>query len=313
MINFYAIPEQELPDSMQVMRKIMRARNWGKAEKLYHPGPSYIFATRPDGKEIRFYSSMSKGTNAFASELAIDKMASFTMLKNAGIKTPDTVFSSDKNLADFVKKYDKKVVKPLRGAHGKQVFTNLETLEEVQTAAEKITPNYSIVQEQIKTDGAELRLICINYNFVIAIERIPAAVTGDGIHNVEQLINIENETIRSEAYTTPLSKVNLDEALAYLKGRAMYIPLENEKVQVHPTCNLGSGGTCRAVLDLPDETKQLAEQIAHIFDLPVIGIDLCGDYVLEVNSNPGLNYPTGDEHGQLPVEKYVEYLENLNI
>ena len=57
---------------------------------------------------------------------------------------------------------------------------------------------------------------------------------------------------------------------------------------------------------------QLSKRIATALDLPVIGIEFLGDYVLEVSASPSLYYPLSDEEkSKYGVYKLVDYLENF--
>ena len=74
--------------------------------------------------------------------------------------------------------------------------------------------------------------------------------------------------------------------------------------------NIGRGGTVEDETDtFPLEKKALAEKIAKTLDLPVVGIDFFGDYVLEVNASPSLYYPLDGPRADFGVEKLVDFLE----
>ena len=323
MIAIEAIPENELIDTAREMVKIMKARGWTNIKKLYHPGPSYFLANRPDGKSMRMLATLPPTTSAFSYQIAHNKIATYEILKTEKIQQPETILVRDENsLENLLKKHKRLVVKPHNGAHGQKIFANISSVEAAKSARAEIEREnrgsgddaIAIAQEMITEDtGIELRVVCIDYEFVVAFERIPAAVTGDGEHSVSELIDIENKTIRGEAYLSHLSKINRAEALNYLGEKSTLIPAQSEKVRVHPTCNIGQGGTARVVLadELGDKKIKTAETIARLCDLPIVGIDFLGDYVLEINATPGLQMPTGDQYETYAVEKYIEYLEKI--
>ena len=87
MIDFYNIPSEELPMTMKALQQRAKERSWPKIEKLYHPGPSILFATRPDGKEIRIFASVPPTSIDFSCKIARDKLATFHLLKTANIIT----------------------------------------------------------------------------------------------------------------------------------------------------------------------------------------------------------------------------------
>ena len=323
MIEIEKIPTEELIDTAREMVRIMRERGWKNIRKLYHPGPSYFLAERPDGKPMRMLATLPPTTSAFAYQLAHNKIATYEILKTIKVKQPETVLVRDEEeLGKLLGRHPKLVVKPHNGAHGQKIFANITSAAEARMARAEIEREnrgtgddaIAIAQEMIAEEsGIELRVVCIDYKFVVAYERIPAAVTGDGEHSVAKLIEIENRTIRGEVYLSKVSKINSKEALTYLGERSNYVPAEGEKVRVHPTCNIGQGGTARVVLEdeLGIEKVKVAEKIAEVCELPVVGIDFLGDYVLEVNATPGLQMPTGDKYEAYAVEKYIEYLEKI--
>src|SRR5690606_4694218 len=89
----------------------------------------------------------------------------------------------------------------------------------------------------------DIRIATINYEFIGAIHRIPARITGDGVHSIAQLIEIENESgRRGEPYRAPLAYINLDAAKTYLGDGISVIPGIGEDVFVLGVANYGAGG-----------------------------------------------------------------------
>ncbi|MDO5481144.1 MAG: ATP-grasp domain-containing protein, partial [Candidatus Saccharibacteria bacterium] len=256
MIAIEEISERELIDTAREIVRIMKFRGWKNIRKLYHPGPSYFLAERPDGKTLRLLSSLPPTTSALSYQLAHNKIATYEILKTAKIKQPETVLVRDEeNLKSLLERHSKLIIKPHNGAHGQKVFANISSVEAAKTARTEIEREnrgsgddaIAIAQEMIPGDNPEIRVVCIDYNFVVAFERVPASVTGDGKHSVAELIEIENTTIRGEAYLSNLSKINLAEALDYLGEKSEIILEKDKRMRVHPTCNIGQGGTARVV------------------------------------------------------------------
>lgn len=316
MISYYDLPEDSLPMSMRHFRRILQERGW-KAEKFYPGSLSDLVLTRPDGKELRIYSSTPPTTSVFALHLADNKMMTQALLKLLDVPHPETVEASPETVQDFLDRYGTVVIKPIDGAHGNGITIGVTDLEEAAAAIERAKAaspalGTAIVQPQLPLDALELRVICINYCFVEAIARIPAAVTGDGEHTLMELIDSENATLRSEAYKSDLAYIDRNLAVKFLGERQEEIPAAGEKVRVVASCNVGQGGTTEDYSDkITTEMREMSEKIAKAAQLPVIGIDFYGDQVIEVNACPSLYYPTGDDAATRAVYAYVDYLEQL--
>lgn len=314
MIDFYNIPSEELPMTMKALQQRAKERSWPKIEKLYHPGPSILFATRPDGKEIRIFASVPPTSIDFSCNIARDKLATFHLLKTANIPQPDTIDARHEDLAAFITKHGRIVIKPTFGAHGRDIYTDIKDANEAERIVKDLAPrceqNSVIAQEQMFYDGNEIRAIYINGEYVVAFERIPAAVTGDGKHTVVELIDIENSTIRTEAYKSNLAYIDKARALNYLGGHAYDIPEQGTKVRVSATCNIGMGGTVKTI-ELPADQRDISARVAELTGLKVVGIDFFGDKIIEINSSPSLYMPSGDDSADLAVRKYLEYLESI--
>lgn len=318
MINYYDLPEESLPMSMRILREVLQERGW-KAEKFCAEGLNNLVLTRPDGKQLRVASSAPPTTNAFAMRLADDKLATYAALQTIGIPQPETVAVREpEDALPLLQKYGRIVIKPVDASHGHGITMNITDEEQLRNAVEAaITQStelgYALAQPQLAMKGPELRVICIDYHFIVAIARIPATVMGDGEHTVEELIDLENRTLRAKPYTSNLAYIDRENALAYLGEKAAYVPAQGEKVQVSAICNVGQGGTVEDHSDrITPEQKAQAELIARTMELPVIGIDYFGDQVIEVNACPSLHYPFSEpEKARRCIEEYVNYLERL--
>lgn len=57
--------------------------------------------------------------------------------------------------------------------------------------------------------GTEFRFYVQSGEVLAVLERFPANVVGDGVHNIQQLVAIKNTDIRrGEHHRTPLEKLN---------------------------------------------------------------------------------------------------------
>lgn len=317
MIDYYSLPEANLPMSMRCLRKLLKEKGW-KAEKLTAEGPNNLILTRPDGKIIKIASSTPPTTSVYALQLADNKMLSYELLKELDIPQPETIVIHDPRQAlPMLEKYSRVVIKPIDGAHGRGVTTGIEDIKQVTNAldqAKAASPDLkcAIIQPQLPAKELETRIICIGYQFIEAIARIPAHITGDGVHTIREIMKRENQTTRGPAYQTTLAYINEDAAQRFLGDKLNTIPTDAENVQVVGSCNIGQGGTAEDYsAKIPAKLRQLSVEIAKAAELPVVGIDFYGENVIELNACPSLYYPTGNETATKAVDAYVNYLASL--
>ncbi len=317
MIDYYSLPESELPMSMRYLRKVLRERGW-KAEKLCREGGNNLILTQPDGKVVKVASSTPPTTSVYALRLADNKLMSYALMKDLGVPQPETrVATGAEEIQKMLGQYGTIVIKPADGAHGRGVTAGITEVGEALTAREvaiKASPEMklAIMQPQLAKEALETRVICIDYKFVVAIARIPARVTGDGERNLRELIEYENKTLRAEPYQGNLAYIDMKMAEKFLGERVSEVPAKGEKVRVVASCNVGQGGTAEDYsAKLTPERIAMSERIARAAELPVIGIDFYGAEVIEVNACPSLYYPTGDATAVKAVEAYVDYLGRI--
>lgn len=332
MEDFFAAPKEHLTYSVAELRKVLVRRGWSQGQ-LIRGLHQYLILTRPDGRRLKLASAMPTTTSGFALHVADDKLATYFFLRDLNIPQPDTYLlrgeSADKlRLAQrLLDNHSTIVIKPVDGAHGHGVSLNLTADSDLAAAirlAEEFSPSgRALAQEQLTGQTPEVRVICIDGHYVCAIERIPAAVTGDGSHTVAELIDLENDTKRTAPYRSDLSRIDVRLATEYLRELARSrglapdsylhsVPAAGESYPVTNVCNIGLGGTAHDITDsFSPALAQQSETIARAFELPVVGIDYFGDKVLELNANPSLYYPTGTPRATLALERLVDYLERL--
>lgn len=320
MLDFFTVPELNLSMSLRHFRRELKRRGWPQAT-LNKGAFNFLTVTRPDGLVIPLFSLTPPTTTYAAGYLADDKLASYHVLKSIGAPTPETeLLEKDPakrkaQLSRLLAKHPSLVIKPVDGAHGYDVFTDLTSVE----AAEATLPSDDdplikrLVQQQLTPQSPEVRAIVIDYHFVAAYARLPARVTGDGQHTISELIQLENSTFRTPPYQSRLAYISEPRAAEYVKKHALanVVPVKGEKVQVVSVCNTGCGGTMEYLPDFPKEKRALAEKIARAFALPVVGVDFLDDYIIELNSSPALYHPTEGASSTFCIEKFVDYLESL--
>ena len=90
MINYYDLPENDLPMSMRFFRKSLKKRGW-RAEKLCAESLNNLILTRPDGVTIHIASSTPPTTSVYSLRLADNKLMSYELLRELGVPQPEAV------------------------------------------------------------------------------------------------------------------------------------------------------------------------------------------------------------------------------
>lgn len=233
------------------------------------------------------------------------------VLKEHGIRVPDGVSVLSEDEAE----------REVRGLHGKDVVvkpksTNFgqgvsilkrpfETEAFMEAVRHAFTFDSEIMLEEF-IHGREYRFLVIGDETVAVLYRVPANVTGNGIHTVRQLVEEKNkDPLRGEGYVKPLEKIRLGEVEeAYLAARGMTfdtVPAPGETVYLRENSNISTGGDSIDCTDeMPDAYKQIAVRAAQAVGARICGADLIvpdlsktpdeGGYcVIELNFNPALH------------------------
>lgn len=225
-----------------------------------------------------------------------NKFLSEYFARQVGLSPPVSVrYEGGDRAKQFLEQYTTIVVKPLNAAHGNGVSLNITSFAELEravAAARQYSKAPPILQEMIY--GDDLRLLLIGGKYTAAVRRVPAAVVGDGVHTVEELIAIENaQSHRSSGKRGKLKIINADAARSYLKQAINDIPNKGQRVAVVGVSNTSMGGHAEdATDDVPPEIRVKAEDFAKTLKLPVCGIDIMLEktgkyYFIEANARPG--------------------------
>ncbi len=254
----------------------------------------------------RIRATIASTTGSIAVDIACDKEETKNLLEAAEIPVPrGRIVYSEEGLKEAIDRIKYPIVtKPVDGNHGKGATTNILTWEDAVRGLEA-AKKYSrgVIVEKFIT-GQDHRVLVVNYKFVAAAIRKPAAVTGDGKSTIQQLIDKVNEDPRrGYGHEKTLTQIKIDDfTLDILQKRNLtldsVIP-DGEELFLKPTANLSTGGTATDVTDLvhPDNIF-MCERIARIIGLDICGIDIMaenltepvaqtGGAILEVNAAPG--------------------------
>ena len=308
----------DLETTLQTLREIREDNRLGPStgcivDEAVKRGIPYIRLNRHSLVQLgygihqrRIRATIAGTTSSIAVDIACDKEETKNLLEAAEIPVPRGVIIRDED--DLRAAVDKLgfplVTKPIDGNHGKGATTNIQSWEHAVKAFHAAKHySRSIICEKFIT-GVDFRLLVINYKFICAALRTPAAVTGNGKNTIEELIALVNEDPRrGYGHEKVLTQIKVDDFTLKMLEEKNYtlssIPAEGEQVLLKPTANLSTGGTSTDVTEeVHPQNIFLAERIAKIIGLDICGIDIMapdlrqpivenGGAVLEVNAAPG--------------------------
>lgn len=254
-------------------------------------------------KQRRIWTAETDQTSAIAETISRDKDLTKSLLRSAGVPTPEgrTVTSPDDAWEAAQDIGLPVVVKPIDGNHGRGVFINLYTQQEIEAAYAVAIDEGSEVLVERHIIGDEHRLLVVGNKVVAAAKGETVWVTGDGEHTVHELIQIQinSDPRRGTAEECPLNPVRIDSAVELELARQQLtgtsIPSLDQKVLIQ-----SNGNVAFDVTDLvhPDIAHQVA-LAARVVGLEIAGVDLVAQdisrpmaeqnaAIVEVNAGPGL-------------------------
>lgn len=253
------------------------------------------------------------------SYLIDDKAAVKRILLKNNIPTPAgrafSLFSKTKALQYALKLGFPLVVKPCSGSMSHHVTVDIQNLEDLKKAiviALRYEPFFIV--ERYLANTKVFRATVVDKNKIACVERVPAHVTGDGEHNIQELIDIKNTDSRrgqAKAKDTTLYKLvfnQTSEALLKQQNLSLTsVPLLEQRVYLQNKVILDLGADLFEVTpNIHPDNLALFRKVAEIFNVYLVGIDfLASDIsqswitqdsgIIELNSLPYIDmhhYPT---------------------
>jgi len=248
-------------------------------------------------------STFTDKTPLVSAVLAKNKIDTLNLLRNAGLPTPEqhVACTEAEAIAHANKIGYPVVIKPINQDGGLGVFSHLVSEKGVRKAyqsARQYSPNV-ILEKHI--EGKDYRLIVFNGQLVWAIERIPGGVTGNGVNNIQELVEKINQDPARGA-TKILKPICLSEDTTdFLTEQGFTyasILKMGQFVALNRIANICTGGTPVSVFDkVHPDNKRLMETAANLFRLDIAGIDFITPdiqqsylktrgVIIEVNAQP---------------------------
>ena len=244
-----------------------------------------VFISRYKG-EMRFFDVLprTKDYNPKGLEWMDNKNEMKKHFKAAGIPVAaGGIASSRKEALKIFNFINKPVIaKPNLGSRSRHTTTHISDEKELLIAynkAHQLSP-WVMIEEELS--GYVFRGTVIGKKFIACLRREPAYVIGDGIHNIKELIEIENKNpLRSGPIFHQLSLDNeAIKELTHWNRTELTIPKDKEVVTLGQKTSRAVGGGITDVTEVihPDNIAML-EKIGEVLDDPLIGVDFIMDDV----------------------------------
>ncbi len=259
-------------------------------------------------------STLTDATSCISADISTNKQLTKSILSEHSIPVPygKVVYSEISAVMAAAQIGTPVVIKPFDSNQGKGVHLELKTEEEIKSAYQEAS-KYSagiIVEKFVK--GRDFRILVVGDSVRAVSERLPACVTGDGVHSIRELVDIVNQDERrGDSHEKPLTKIKLDavtmNVLQKNKMDANTVPENGRRVVLRENGNLSTGGTAIDFTDqIHPENADLAVRAANAVGIDIAGIDIVteditksiletGGAIVEVNAAPGIRmhlYPS---------------------
>lgn len=266
----------------------------------------------------RIWATVTSETANIAVDVAKNKELTNRLLHEVGIPVPrgQTVSTLEEAQRAARRVGFPVVMKPGDGNHGRGVCINLQSPDEIEEffpVAYRESRSGQVIVESFIT-GKDYRILVVDNHIVAVAERVPAHVTGDGTHTIQELIDITNsDSRRGVGHEKILTRITVDEQTHEIlerDGLTLESVLEEGVfVQLKLTGNMSTGGTSiDRTDDIHPENIEIARMAAMVIGLDIAGIDFIaedisqsvrqtGGAIVEVNAGPGFRMHTHPTEG----------------
>ncbi len=251
----------------------------------------------------RIWTAETDQTSAIAETISRDKDLTKELISSVGVPVPEGREVSDADDACEAAEdigYPV-VVKPTDGNHGRGVFIDLTTPDDVRKAYAIAVEEGSSVLVERSIQGIEHRLLVIGGKLIAANRSDLITVTGDGKSTVLELIEsqVNTDPRRGNTELHPLSIIRIDTAAQMELDRQKLtpdsVPAAGREVLIQRNANHAFDCTD----EVHPDTAAIASLAARVVGLDIAGIDLVcqdiakpllaqGGAIVEVNAGPSL-------------------------
>lgn len=269
--------------------------------------------------------------NRYAADIANSKVKSTALLRKNSVPVADSVvWKSNQPIQYNVDLVERKlgypvVVKPVHGQKGYGVTAGILSKEELIEAVQPLIDEEKPILIDKHLDGEEYRIMVYNGDIVGVTMRSKPKVIGDGVHNINQLIDTFNDNKK-----TSYKCHNINKRLIQKQGFKMSdTPSTGKEVIISNIANMSNGGGIDDVeinMIHPDNIVMF-KKAAQVSNLKLTGMDFitpsmlipyykmpgeCG--ILELNNRPGMGvhyYAKGDNRDDF-IDGFIKGLFNYN-
>ena len=251
----------------------------------------------------RIWTAETDQTSAIAETISRDKDLTKSLISSCGVPVPEgREVDGIEDACDAAEDIGFPVcVKPTDGNHGRGVFIDLMSKDEVAKAYPISADEGSGVLVERSIQGIEHRLLVVGGKLVAANRSDLITVVGDGRSTVLELIasQINTDPRRGTTELHPLSIIKIDTAASMELERQKLtpesVPAEGREVLIQRNANHAFDCTD----EVHPDNAAIASLAARIVGLDIAGIDLVckdvskplleqGGAVVEVNAGPSL-------------------------
>ncbi len=264
----------------------------------------------------RIQATVTSETRHIAVEIASDKEETNRILSDLGLPVPrQELVQTEEDAARVATKIGfPVVVKPYNANHGRGVSIDLKDGAAVRAAFHEAREHSRSVLVEGMIQGFDHRMLVVNGVLIAVAKRVPGHVVGDGVHTIEQLVEIVNQDPRRGiGHEKVLTRLDLDAQAERCLRDKNYdrnsVAMKGEVVYLRRTGNLSTGGTSSDVTDLvhPDNAEMAVRTVSAI-GLDVAGVDFltwdiaksykeAGGAICEVNAAPGFRMHVSPSDG----------------
>ncbi|HOV95254.1 MAG TPA: cyanophycin synthetase [Thermomonas sp.] len=256
-------------------------------------------------RQRRIWTAETEHTSAIAESISRDKDLTKTLLASCGVPVPEgRVVDSAEDAWEAAEDIGLPVVvKPTDANHGRGVFADLCTREEIETAYAGALEEGSEVMVERFIQGDEHRMLVVGGKLVAANKGFTAAVVGDGQSTIRQLIDLQinSDPRRGEEEEFPMETLLLDrEPIAQHELQRQGFTAESVPPAGQDVLILRHGNMAFDVTDeVHPDVAAAGVLAARIVGLDIAGIDLVTTdiskpladtrgAIVEVNAGPSL-------------------------
>ena len=205
-----------------------------------------------------------------------DKLLLKRFLRERGIPVTDAALA--KNLiqahAIFERMHKPVVVKPRIGSRARHTTTNIHTTAEIDAAFKSAQVLCRDVLLEEHLEGPVSRATVVAGRLIGFLQMFPARVIGDGIHTIQELVDMKNRT-RPER----VQAITLDQEHRSYLARSGYTPdsipeRDTDVILSRRTGRFEGGRTKEMPQSIHPKLRAYVERAANELQVPVVGFDI---------------------------------------